>query len=369
MLKLEYIWIGGNGELRSKVKVLQNKSNLMGRKSNSLKTVLKNAPEWNYDGSSTSQATGSDSEVILRPVACFYNPFNNLESSSNCSSYLILCDTYLPEGTPHDTNNRNKALTIFSNEKYNCNNVDPLFGLELEFFVFDSKTNQPLGFTGEGDTTTGAQGPYYCSVGHGNCYGRDFLENCLDNCIKAGLPVTGSNMEVCCGQMEIQICSTGISAGDNNIVLKYILERTGESYGYRIDYSAKPIKGDWNGSGCHVNYSTKKMREENGIAHIMSAIEKLSTKHLEHIAVYGEDNNERLTGLHETSSMEKFTHGVADRGASIRIPRTTQVNQCGYFEDRRPSASADMYLVTSIIYETCSSPLDRILSIDEDTHS
>ena len=353
----EYIWIGGNRELRTKTKIVKGHTN---------NDYREYATEWNFDGSSTDQAEGFDSEVILSPKAFYPNPF--YKQTDTNKSYLVLCDTYTSDYKPHPTNTRYKANNIFENlvsnklesmgfEKESISQHDekPLFGTELEFFVLDNKTGYPLGFNSDGHPLNGKQGPYYCSVGTRNCYGRSFLNLCVDRCIEADLPITGSNMEVACGQMEIQLCSYGISSGDNNLILKYILERTGEEFDYKIDYSAKPIDGDWNGSGCHINFSTEKMRNKNGINFIYEAIEKLKEKHAEHIRVYGVDNAKRLTGLHETSSMDTFSFGVANRGASIRIPNNTIKNNCGYFEDRRPSASCDLYLATSKLFETCCS--------------
>jgi len=331
---LEYIWTDGKGNLRSKTRVREAHGEI---------------PDWNYDGSSTWQADGTSSEVILKPKREYKDPWNS-------NGKLILCDTYLPTGEPHPTNNRHKAQQIFDQKA----GENPLFGIEHEFFVFDNKTTRPLGFEMYYNESEGClkckvkeQGQYYCSVGAENAFGREFLAESLKKSLEAGVKCTGSNLEVCPGQMEIQVCNFGIQAGDDSLMLKYILHRVSEKYNYTIDFSAKPVKGDWNGSGCHVNYSTEKMRKQGGYEEILLAIEKLERKHIEHIEVYGDDNKERLTGKHETSSIEKFTSGVADRGASIRIPNDTFKNKMGYFEDRRPSSSADMYLVTSKIFQTC----------------
>lgn len=85
---------------------------------------------------------------------------------------------------------------------------------------------------------------------------------------------------------------------------------------------------------------------------IEAMIEKLSKRHNEHIAVYGDDNDLRLTGRHETGHIGKFSYGVADRGGSIRIPRSVALAGCGYFEDRRPASNIDPYRVTGIFVET-----------------
>ncbi len=344
ILILEYVWIGGNGELRSKTKVL-NDINLHSNpilNYSSGKFQEYTIPDWNFDGSSTNQAEGHDSEVILKPVRIYNNSFVD-------NGYLVLCETYLPDGKPHPSNTRNKATNIFNKyfDEYS------MFGIEHEFFVINNETGRPVGFPKDSLLNPNPQGPYYCSVGYKNTQLRPFMDSVLTKCLKANLGITGYNLEVCPGQAEFQICAENIKAADDSVLFKYIVQRVGESFKYNIDFSAKPVKGDWNGSGCHVNFSTKTMREPDGYNEILNAIKKLQAKHKEHIEIYGSDNVDRLTGKHETSDINTFSSGVADRGCSIRIPRSTVANGCGYFEDRRPSSSADMYLVTSKITETC----------------
>jgi glutamine synthetase len=329
--RVEYVWIGGNNNLRGKTKVMDREVN-----------SVSDLSEWNYDGSSTNQAAGEDSEVIIKPCALFNDPFRRGNHK------IVLCDTYRPDGTPLENNHRQWAKAIFDQAL----DEEPWYGLEQEYFLIDPNTNKPLGFPQNGFPNP--QGQYYCSVGATNAYGRKYFEEALDNCLKANLPVTGTNFEVCAGQLEIQVCSTGLSQGDNLLITRYILQRTGEKYGLDVNFSAKPIKGDWNGSGCHTNFSTKEMREnDNGYELILEAIEKLREKHEEHIKYYGNDNSERLTGLHETAHISDFSSGVANRGASIRIPRMTEKDGKGYFEDRRPSSSCDPYIVTSMLFKTC----------------
>merc|ERR1711862_865385 len=133
---------------------------------------------------------------------------------------------------------------------------------------------------------------------------------------------------------------------------RYLMIRICEALGVNVTFDPKPMAGDWNGAGCHTNYSTEKMRNAGGYSEIISAIEKLKLKHAEHIAAYGEGNERRLTGAHETAPITEFSYGVANRGASVRIPRTAEKDGRGYFEDRRPASNMDPCVVTGKIFNT-----------------
>jgi glutamine synthetase len=336
---LEYIWIGGNNELRSKTRVRQ----FLG---DGPVHTLTDVPNWNYDGSSTNQAPSDNSEVLLTPVAMFNDPFRGGPHR------LILCETYnVVNNMPLITNSRHGANAIF-NKKLN---EEPWFGLEQEYFLMNPKTKLPLGFPTDENAT---QGQYYCSAGAENAFGREIVEEHLKKCLYAGIKISGVNAEVAPGQWEFQVGPCiGIDEGDHMWVARYILQRVAETRGIIVNFDPKPISGDWNGSGCHINFSTKNMREgtygNTGLYYINEAIHKLSLKHDEHMAVYGVNNDKRMTGQHETASYGVFSDGIANRGASVRRGHETIKNQKGYFEDRRPASNCDPYLATAKIFETC----------------
>ena len=297
-------------------------------------------PLWGFDGSSTLQADGGDSDCMLKPVWICKDP---LRGGDNI---LVMNEVCNPDGSPHKSNSRAKLVALVKKFK----DHDAWFGIEQEYTLMDGK--QPAGWPEEGFPER-PQGPYYCSVGFDDVAGRDMVEEHLDLCLEAGLEVSGINAEVMLGQWEYQVGPLpALEVGDQLWVARWLLERIGEDYGYRVELHPKPIKGDWNGSGAHINYSTASMRADGGLKVIEEACEKLGQNIDKHIAVYGDHNEERLTGLHETCSIKEFRYGVSDRGASIRIPMQTANDGYGYLEDRRPSANMDPYRVCAALLST-----------------
>jgi len=331
----EYIWIDAFDDTRSKLKVLEFDYDYV--------PTLNDFTEWNFDGSSTGQAEGRDSDVLLKAVSLYKNPFIDW-----CESYLVMCECYNKDGTVHSTNHRAKcALTTKKCEFSEC-----LFGIEQEYILF-GRDGLPYKWQGHNNPGCGNQGPYYCSVGGDRAFGRELTLKHLEYCLKAGLKVCGTNAEVMGSQWEFQVGPLGpLEVSDQLWVSRYILQRLTENYDCFASFHPKPYKGDWNGSGGHTNFSTKAMREEGGLAAIKEACEKFGATHKSHMQVYGRFNDERLTGLHETSSMNDFSWGISDRGRSIRIPLNVNKDGCGYLEDRRPAANLDPYLVTEKIMET-----------------
>jgi len=353
MVQAEYVWIGGNNELRCKTKTLTKAPNSPA-----------DLPVWNYDGSSTEQAPGRDSEVLLYPRAIYKDPFRAGPSGSS-KNIIVLCDCYKPDpdaplgvGPAIPTNTRVYCNEVMEKVK----KTEPWFGIEQEYTLFEMDGVTPYGWPVGGEPSR-PQGPYYCSVGTENAYGRAVAEAHYKCCLYAGIQCSGINGEVMPGQWEYQVGPClGIAAGDQLVMSRYLMQRVCEQFGIVVSYDPKPIPGDWNGAGCHTNVSTNEMRAEGGYSVIEKAMERLGGpgKPEEHIKAYdisgGEDNKRRLTGAHETAPIDKFSWGVANRGCSVRIPRSTEKDKCGYFEDRRPASNCDPYVVTGKIMETCVLP-------------
>ena len=272
----EYVWHDNKGVIRSKSKTINIEVHRNEVETPDFMMRLLNChnyPEWSYDGSSTGQCTGNDSEVMLKPVSVFTDPFRQPPN------VLVLCETYRPDGIPMPSNTRNAALQVFKKNK----DLKPWYGIEQEFYIMNnnkfkmsSPSNEPIGTSLlMNELNAEPQGQYYCSVGGNNSFGRKIAEHAYHLALEAGIECSGMNAEVAPGQWEIQVgpCE-GIEAGDNLIMLRYILNRVSESHNVQINIHPKPVTGDWNGSGCHVNFSTEPMRKDGGYEKILEAIEK-----------------------------------------------------------------------------------------------
>jgi glutamine synthetase len=329
--KAEYIWIDGTeptAKLRSKTKIVPDGADL---------------PIWGFDGSSTNQAPGDQSDCVLRPVFSCPDPIRGGDNK------LVLAEVLNTDMTPHPSNTR--AACAATAEKYA--DQEPIFGIEQEYTFF--KDGRPYGFP----YPTGfpaPQGGYYCGVGADEVFGRDIVEAHMDACLEAGLHLSGINAEVMPGQWEFQIGPVGPpQVADELWVARWLLYRIAEDYGVAATLAPKPVPGDWNGAGAHTNFSTNAMRE--GYDAVIAACEALGTRAEEHVKGYGAEIEHRLTGLHETAPWNEFSYGVSNRGASVRIPWQVEVDKKGYIEDRRPNANCDPYVVTRLIVETCCSAL------------
>ncbi len=336
----EYIWLDGakpSQKLRSKTRILPDRDH-----------KLEDLPTWGYDGSSTFQADGEDSDLVLKPVHLVHDPIRGE------GNYLVLCEVNNPDGTPHSSNSRAHLRGLLDK---GASKSEPWFGFEQEYTLMHN--GRPLGWPEGGYPAP--QGPFYCGVGSDEVFGRELVEEHTLACLEAGIMLFGINAEVMPGQWEFQVGYRGmegetadpLTVCDHLVLARWLLFRLGEEHNIAATLDPKPVKGDWNGAGKHTNFSTKEMRDKStGMSAIENAIKRLGERHAEHIKVYGHGLAERLTGLHETCSITDFRSGVADRGASIRIPRHVADDGYGYLEDRRPGANADPYEVAHILLET-----------------
>jgi glutamine synthetase len=343
---VEYIFIDGFNTTRSKTRIIQGKI----YPEQEEQGLMFNIDIWNVDGSSTGQSTTNQSDIILVPRTIFKDPFNT--DTLEYKYYLCMCEILNIDGTPHISNNRAVLYkTMMQIGESKIIDTEPLFGIEQEYVIIESDGKTPYKWTN--DIANSEQGKYYCSVGGDRNFGREIAMEHMNKCIQAGIMICGINSEVAPSQWEFQIgiCNS-FQMGDHLWIARYILSRVAELHNAYISYDPKPFGTNWNGSGAHTNFSTKLMRNDGGIEHIKIAINKLSIKHHVHMAVYGEGNERRLTGSHETSDINTFTYGDCDRSSSIRIPVNVKIEGKGYLEDRRPASNIDPYLVCGQILKT-----------------
>jgi glutamine synthetase len=333
-IKLEYVWLDGykpEPNLRSKVKIVN---------ADTIGASIDSFPMWNFDGSSTNQANTGNSDRLLKPVRWYMSDQYPLEDNT----VYVLCEVLNPDGTPHESNKRSGIGTGFE---------DLWFGFEQEYFIREEVNGNILGHK---RNILKGQGEYYCGVGH-NVVGRKFVDEHLNMCLNYGINITGINAEVALGQWEYQVFSQGkLKGGDDLWMTRYFLFKIAEKYGYHIELHPKPIThGEWNGSGLHTNFSTDTMRIDGNEEYFMALFNAFESRHEDHIKAYGSNNHLRLTGEYETQAIDKFSWGVSDRGASIRVPQDTAKEWKGYVEDRRPGSNADPYnslYVAQLLYDT-----------------
>jgi len=346
--KVEYIWLDGTEptqQIRSKTKIVY-----LSDRQESIST--QDIPPWSFDGSSTNQAVVENSDCLLIPAFITPDP-------QRTNGLIALCEVFNANGTPAATNHRRLLHTLMEPAKAHA----PFVGFEQEYFIL--KDNLPVSWTSK--EVQPPQGSYYCGVGIKNVSARDFVEDHLNLCISANLPINGINAEVAPGQWEFQVGGPSIDAlttADSLIVARFLLQRLGEKYGYHINMEPKPLGPDWNGSGMHTNFSTHLMREDGGMEWIKAACNSLSSpeKISEAISCYGNGIELRLTGKHETSKWNEFSYSSANRSSSIRIPLPVALANKGYFEDRRPNANANPYKILSFLIKTVCENEARLLS-------
>jgi len=301
---VEYVWQDAEGEIRGKTRILDKEF------------VGKPIPKWRFDGGSTGQATVDKSDCILNPVRVY--------TGDNVYP-VVLCEVLDSNGDPHPTNNRKSLQYSFQTDR-----EDTWVGVEQEFTISH--------FAG------GPFSPHLNSSKQGNsyCFPTNLAENLvrthMDLCLVYGIKYAGFNSEVTYGQWEYQIGPDDpVRVADDLVVSRYFLRRVFAYNNIAVTLHPKPFE-DYNGAGCHINISTRGTR--SGEDSLMNLAERFEEFHFEHMEAYGEHNELRMTGKHETSDYDEFSIGVGSRNTSIRIP---DGDDGVYIEDRRPAANVDPY--------------------------
>ena len=361
-VKLEYIWLDGSKskKLRSKVRyeILHlTEPSADNPSANMNQQIFEKTPEWSFDGSSTSQATTEDSDLILKPVKIYPNVMEMSQQNSQMSMF-VFCEVYNTDGTPHESNSRHKLRTYVDTIEKD----DVRVAFEQEFVFWNEKFNVPAGWEGNENPSEifepTKEGEYYCGLGGQAGSLRNLVDAHAKMCYQLGIALSGYNAEVLKSQWEYQTAITNImKAADDLWISRFLLYKICESRGLDVSFDPKPVSGDYNGSGCHINFSTAKMREDFSTEYVDSIIEALALNHEKAISVYGNDNHKRLTGKNETSNLDEFTYGKSDRSASVRIPTTGN-----YIEDRRPAANIDPYEALLNLREVVQSVEESILT-------
>ncbi|XP_023021414.1 glutamine synthetase [Leptinotarsa decemlineata] len=329
-----YIWIDGTGEnLRSKSRTLEFNP-----------STYKEIPNGTFDGSNTLQAPVQNPDCYLIPIAMYHDPIRR------GTSKLVLCETFDANEKPSKSNHRQACVASLNRI---CDQQVEI-GFKQEYF-FTGKSGKPFGWSTEGDPEPSDF--QYAGVGAFKVYGREIAESFYRCCLYCGIDIAGDKPERFLSQWEFRTGpSSCIKAADDLWMARWLLTRIAEDFGVGVSFQPS-FSPKWHGSGLHVTFSSKRMREENGLRHIEEAIKKLEKRHDDHMAVYdpkgGADNIKRLTGQFNSSLANKFTFKVADRTASVRITKTVNAKKKGFFEDRRPAANADPYQVINALVKTC----------------
>ena len=193
------MWLDANDNLRSKIKITDD---------------YDLAPLWNFVGSSTGQAEGFDSDVILKPVRYYKNPFYK-----NHNSNIVLCECLNKDMTTHETNYRNNCEKIY--KKYNENNKC-LFGIEQEYVIYQNNGIPYKWFSKDmplENVDECVQGEFYCAVGSNKAFGREISDKHLEFCLIAGVHICGTNAEVAPSQWEFQIGSCDMLTVSDDLIV------------------------------------------------------------------------------------------------------------------------------------------------------
>jgi glutamine synthetase len=295
----------------------------------------------------------TDTDNYMKPVAMYRDPFQKNNNK------LVLVEVMDNKGKPHPTNTRSTCVEVMKRVQ---KEHDPWFGIEQEYVLLEGSAHphkHPLGWPSNGyPLNSHSSFPSFLAIGTNKVYGRDVVEAHTRACLFAGINISGTNAEGMPGQWEYQVGpGDGVSVADDLWMSRYILHRVAEDFGVGVTFDPKPAGDEFMGSGAHCNVSTLKTRTPGlGMNAIEEAIEKLSKKHSEHMKAYdpkqGRDNERRMNGGLLAPKMGEFTWGIANRVASVRIPRPVADQGHGYIEDRRPASNCDPYSVCERIVRT-----------------